>query len=105
MQCGVHRIGGAGRASRNRHHQGLMIMTRKDQRGYHLSGASPADSNAFDEVLASHLSWQGGAEAGLHRLIAESPRLTMAHVLEAYLGLCSRDVARVQRARLSVARA
>jgi hypothetical protein len=82
-----------------------MIMTRRDQLGYHLSGASPADSDAFDEVLASHLSWQGGAEARLHRLIAESPRFTMAHVLEAYLGLCSRDVARVRQARLSVARA
>jgi hypothetical protein len=79
-------------------------MTRKDQRGYEISGASPADGDAFEEVLKLHLSWQCGAEAGLQRLIAEAPRFTMAHVLEAYLGLCSRDVARVQRARIALAR-
>jgi hypothetical protein len=78
-------------------------MTLKDQRGYEISGASPADGDAFEEVLKLHLSWQCGAEAGLQRLIAEAPRFTMAHVLEAYLGLCSRDVARVQRARFAVA--
>ena len=82
-----------------------MTMTLKDQRGYEISGASPADGDTFEEVLELHLSWQCGAEAVLRRLIAEAPRFTMAHVLEAYLGLCSRDVARVQRARLAVARA
>jgi hypothetical protein len=79
-------------------------MTLKDQRGYEISGASPADGDAFEQVLKLHLSWQCGAEAGLQRLIAEAPRFTMAHVLEAYLGICGRDVARVQRARLAVAR-
>src|SRR5580698_3655444 len=81
-----------------------MTMTLKDQRGYEISGASPTDGDAFEEVLRLHLSWQRGAEAGLQMLIAEAPRFTMAHVLEAYLGLCSRDVARVRRARLAVAR-
>ena len=76
-----------------------MTMTLKDQRGYAISGASPADGDTFEEVLELHLSWQCGAEAVLRRLIAEAPRFTMAHVLEAYLGLCSRDVAHVQRAR------
>jgi hypothetical protein len=82
-----------------------MTMALKDQRGYEISGASPADGDAFEEVLKLHLSWQCGVEAVLRRLIAEAPHFTMAHVLEAYLGLCSRDVARVQRARLAVARA
>jgi hypothetical protein len=82
-----------------------MTMTVKAHRGYDISGASPADGDAFEEILELHLSWQCGAEAGVRRLIAEAPRFTMAHVFEAYLGLCSRDVARVQRARLAVTRA
>src|ERR1700723_1480508 len=82
-----------------------MTMTLKDQRGYEISGASPADGDTFEEVLELHLSWRCGAEASLQRLIAEAPRFTMAHVLEAYLGLCSRDVRRVRQARLAVARA
>jgi hypothetical protein len=82
-----------------------MTMTVKDQRGYEISGASPADRDVFEKLLNLHLSWQCGAEAGLHRLIAEAPRFTMAHVLEAYIGLLSRDVARVRRARSAVARA
>jgi tetratricopeptide (TPR) repeat protein len=82
-----------------------MTMRLEDQRGYDISGASARDSDAFEGLLKSHLSWQVGIETGLQRLIADAPRFTMAHVLEAYLGLCSRDVARVQRARLAVARA
>ena len=82
-----------------------MTMTLKDRRGYNISGASPADGDAFEHILELHLSWQCGVEADLQKLIAEAPRFTMAHVLEAYLGLCSRDVARVQRARFAVARA
>jgi hypothetical protein len=82
-----------------------MTMTLRDQRGYEISGASPANGDAFEEVLSLHLSWQCGAEAGLQSLIAEAPCFTMAHVLEAYLGLCNRDVARARRARLAVARA
>lgn len=80
-------------------------MTLKDRRGYDISGASPADGDLFEQILELHLSWQCGVEAGLQKLIAEAPRFTMAHVLEAYLGLCSRDVKRVQRARFAVARA
>ena len=82
-----------------------MTVTLKDRRGYNISGASPADGDAFEHILESHLGWQCGVEADLQKLIAEAPRFTMAHVLEAYLGLCSRDVARVQRARFAVARA
>jgi hypothetical protein len=82
-----------------------MIMSLKDPRGYDISGASPANGDAFEHILNLHLSWQNGAEDGLRRLLAEAPRFTMAHILEAYLGLCSRDVTRVQRARFAVVRA
>ena len=82
-----------------------MTMTLKDPRGYDISGASPADSDVFEHLLELHLSWQCSVEAGVRKLIAQAPRFTMAHVLEAYLGLCSRDVARVRRARFTVARA
>jgi hypothetical protein len=82
-----------------------MTMTLKDRRGYEISGASPANGDDFEQILKLHLSWQRGAEAGLQRLIAEAPRFTMAHVLHAYLGLCSRDVARVRWAAFAVARA
>jgi hypothetical protein len=38
-------------------------MTLKDRRGYEISGASPADGDAFEQVLELYLSWQCGAEA------------------------------------------
>jgi hypothetical protein len=82
-----------------------MTMTLKDPRGYAISGASPANGDVLEQILKLYFSWQCGAEAGLQRLIAEAPHFTMAHVLEAYLGLCSRDLARVQRARFAVTRA
>ena len=44
-----------------------MTMTLKDRRGYNISGASPADGDAFEHILELHLSWQCGVEADLQR--------------------------------------
>jgi hypothetical protein len=76
-----------------------------DRRGYEIAGASLSDSDAFERILELHLSWQDGVERGLDELLEAAPQFTMARVLEAYLGLCSRDPTRVRRARSSVDRA
>src|SRR5215469_14416190 len=80
-------------------------MTLKDYRDHEISGATPRAREAFEHALHSHLSWRSGADVSLDEALREAPSFTMAHVLRAYLSLCSRDVTRVQQARSSHARA
>ncbi len=80
-------------------------MALTDHRDHEISGATPAARDAFERALDSHLSWRGGAEVHLDHALGEAPAFTMAHVLRVYLGLCSRDVARVHQARAAYARA
>ena len=58
-----------------------------------------------ERALHSHLSWRSGVDAHLDQALLEAPSFTKAHVLRAYLSLCSRDVARVRQARSAHARA
>jgi tetratricopeptide (TPR) repeat protein len=80
-------------------------MSRVDFRACAISGATPAALDAFERALAAFLSWRGGAEDDLARAMQEAPAFLMAHVLQAYLCLCSRDPARVRSARPVLARA
>ncbi|HTD73916.1 MAG TPA: tetratricopeptide repeat protein [Steroidobacteraceae bacterium] len=80
-------------------------MTLKDYRDDEISGATPLARDAFERALDMHLSWRSGAESELDQAVREAPAFTMAHVLRAYLFLCSRDVARVRLARTAYARA
>jgi tetratricopeptide (TPR) repeat protein len=80
-------------------------MTLRDYRDHEISGATPAAREAFERALLTHLSWRTGAEAHLAQAVLEAPTFTMAHVLRAYLSLCSRDVARVREARAALAHA
>lgn len=74
-------------------------MTRKDYRDYDISGATPVALEAFEQALAAFQSWRGGTEAQLARALDAAPAFTMAHILNAYLALCSRDVTRMPQAR------
>jgi tetratricopeptide (TPR) repeat protein len=80
-------------------------MTVKDYRDDEISGATPLARDAFERALDMHLSWRTGAESQLDQAVLEAPAFTMAHVLRAYLFLCSRDVARVRLAQAAYARA
>ncbi len=74
-------------------------MTLKDHRDYDVTGATPVALDTFERALAAFQSWRTGAEAHLELALLEAPSFTMAHVLSAYLFLCSRDVRRVRLAR------
>jgi hypothetical protein len=72
-------------------------MTLKDQRDLQISGATPAARDAFERALDAHLSWRSGAELHLEQAVQAAPAFTMAHVLRAYIDLCSRDPVRVHQ--------
>ena len=74
-------------------------MALKDHRDLEISGATPCSREAFERALDAQLSWRNGAEAHLQRALLDAPGFIMAHVLNAYLSLGSRDRARVRRAR------
>jgi tetratricopeptide (TPR) repeat protein len=69
-----------------------------DHRGLAVSGASGAALDAFEDALALFQRWRTGADAAVQRAVSVAPDFAMAHVLDAYLHLCSRDPARVRGA-------
>jgi tetratricopeptide (TPR) repeat protein len=80
-------------------------MSRIDFRGCEISGATPAALQAFEGALAAFQSWRNGSETYLAPALQDAPGFVMAHVLEAYLYLSSRDPSRVRLARPVLARA
>ena len=74
-------------------------MPLKDYRDLEISGATPSARDAFERALDAHLSWRSGADAHLEQALQTAPAFTMAHVLRAYSGLCTRDPALVRRGR------
>lgn len=76
-------------------------MIIKDYRDYELTGANPAGVESFEQALAAFQSWRSGTETHLERALLEAPTFTMAHVLNAYIYLTSRDPNRVRLARLA----
>ena len=78
-------------------------MEPRDQRGLQISGSTPDARDHFERALAAHLGWRTGVEQHLQRSIAAAPAFTMAHVLSAHAGVCSRDPALVRQARRAYA--
>jgi tetratricopeptide (TPR) repeat protein len=76
-----------------------------DARGCSVSSASAAALDAYEQAFAAFQGWRTGAEAKLAVALQEAPDFVMAHVLQAYLFLCSRDPARVRSARPVLMRA
>lgn len=76
-------------------------MKIEDYRGYEVTGANPAGLDAFEQALAAFQSWRSGTETHLEQALLEAPGFTMAHVLNTYVYLCSRDPNRVRLARLA----
>jgi tetratricopeptide (TPR) repeat protein len=80
-------------------------MSGVDARGYSISGATPTALEAYERALATFQSWHGGTGPQLSAALREAPTFVMAHVLQAYLLLSSRDPRRVRLARPVLARA
>ena len=80
-------------------------MNAIDHRGCTVSGAEPAALEAFERALAAFQGWRDGTEAPLALALQQAPAFVMAHVLRAYLLVCSRDPRRVAMARPTLARA
>lgn len=76
-----------------------MIMSTLDARRCAITGATPAALQAYEHALALFQSWRRGAEEHLALALREAPRFVMAHVLQAYLQVCSRDPRKVRSAR------
>lgn len=76
-----------------------MAMCRHDERGCAITGATPAALQSYEHALALFQSWRQGAEEPLALALGEAPRFVMAHVLQAYLRVCSRDPNRIGSAR------
>jgi tetratricopeptide (TPR) repeat protein len=72
---------------------------RMDERGYAISGATGEAAQAYELALAAFQSWRTGADQQVALALQEAPGFVMAHVLQAYTYLCSREPARVKCAR------
>jgi tetratricopeptide (TPR) repeat protein len=80
-------------------------VSRVDARGCPQSGATTAAAAAYERALAAFQGWRVGAEAELALALQEAPGFVMAHVLEGYLRVSSRDPRRVRSARPMLSRA
>ncbi|MDM0110995.1 tetratricopeptide repeat protein [Variovorax sp. J22R133] len=80
-------------------------MSRIDSLGQPVTGATHTALAAYERALGAFQSWRCGAETHLATAMQEAPNFVMAHVLRAYLLLCSRDPRRVRQARAVLARA
>jgi len=80
-------------------------MSAFDHRGCSVSGAVPAALEAFERALTAFQGWRRGADLQLELALQLAPSFVMAHVLQAYLLVSSRDARSVQSARPVLARA
>jgi tetratricopeptide (TPR) repeat protein len=80
-------------------------MIPTDARGCAVSGATPRAIDACERAFAAFQGWRVGADSALAEALCEAPGFTMAHVLQAWMLLGSRDRRQVQAARPVAARA
>jgi len=74
-------------------------MTQIDLRGCRVSGATPDAAHLYEQALAAFQSWHRNPEQPLAMAQQLAPDFVMAHVLQAYLLLGSRDARRVRAAQ------
>jgi tetratricopeptide (TPR) repeat protein len=76
-----------------------------DARGCPVSGATRSALPRFEAALALFQTWRHGSVTHLDAALRRAPGFVMAHVLQAYLLVCSRDPRRVRSARPILERA
>ena len=74
------------------------LQAHTDARGCPVSGATKPALQAYEAALEAVQNWRRGAEPLLDAALHEAPEFLMAHVLKAYLLVCSRDPRRVRAA-------
>lgn len=82
-----------------------LTMHRDPVRGGGLTGATPEALAHYERARAAFHAWRGGVDAPLARAVEAAPAFVMAHVMQAWLPLLSRDPRRLQQAREPYARA
>ena len=80
-------------------------MTAYDHRDCAITGATPAALQSYERALAAFQGWRGGADAHLAHALEAAPGFVMAHALQAWLQVCSRDPERVRSAAAILRRA
>ncbi len=80
-------------------------MTTIDSSGIPVSGATAPALQSYDQAVAAYRSWRTGADAHIAVALKEAPGFVMAHVLQAWLLVCSRDPKRAASARAVLAHA
>jgi len=68
-------------------------------------GAANVAAEAYERALEAFQCWHGGADEHLASALLMAPGFVMAHVLQGYLYVCSRDPRRVRLARPLLVRA
>jgi tetratricopeptide (TPR) repeat protein len=80
-------------------------VIKVDRRGCPISGSTPAALEVYEQALALLLSWRKGAEVYLDLALRHAPKFVMAHVMQSYLVLSSRDPRKLRMVRPILARA
>jgi tetratricopeptide (TPR) repeat protein len=73
--------------------------------GHEWAGATPVAASAYARALAAYQSWHGDMDEPLALALREAPSFVMAHALQAYRLVCSRDPRRIRLARPLLERA
>ncbi|MBS0452391.1 MAG: tetratricopeptide repeat protein [Proteobacteria bacterium] len=76
-----------------------MTLANTDSIGLAISGATPRSQEAYERAHAAFLGWRRGIETPLAEAVQEAPGFVMAHVLDAWRLLGSRDRSATQLAR------
>ncbi len=73
-------------------------MALRDYRGDSITGATASTLETFEHALAAFRSWRGDPARSVAAVLEEAPQFVMAHVLRAYLLVCTREPASVRAA-------
>ena len=79
-------------------------MRGTDQRTNGMSGATPAAMAAYEQAVFAFQNWRRGADDHVAAALREAPDFVMAHALQAYMLVCTRDPEQVRSARPVVER-
>src|SRR4030095_8054760 len=79
-------------------------MKRTDQPAHAMSGATPAAIAAYEQAVFAFQNWRLGADDHVASALREAPDFSMAHALQAYLLVCTRDPEQGRSARAVVER-
>lgn len=73
-------------------------MVLRDYRGDSITGATASALEGFEQALATFQSWRGEPARTIAAALEEAPPFVMAHVLQGYLLVCTREPASVRAA-------